>query len=172
MHQRAAVISNKKHLVLNTNGMLYFVNNSTSVWISNVNTVYPMQYAHLVVVFWCVVCCMVNSHYSFSRVCFTGTGSTVSQWHWNNPGGYAQCRPIPNPGARFTNGFPIAIQIRWKFHFTLISIIIHWSLHDFVHGTTAVLSWHVQKFVAIGWQAMELQRGDDSIEFELRAKNR
>ena len=49
------------------------------------------------------------------------------------------------PGPRFTNGFSIAIQIRWKFRFTLISILIHWSLQNFVQGTTAELSWHVQK---------------------------
>ena len=75
-------------------------------------------------------------------------------------------------GPRFTNGFSIAIQIRWKFRFTLISILIQWSLQNFVHGTTAVLSWHVQKFVAIWWPATELQQGEISIEFELRAKNR
>ena len=74
------------------------------------------------------------------------------------------------PGPRFTNGFSIAIQIRWKFRFTLISILIQWSLQNFVHGTTAVLSWHVQKFVAIWWPATELQQGEVSIEFELRAK--
>ena len=74
------------------------------------------------------------------------------------------------PGPRFTNGFSIAIQIRWKVRFTLISILIQWSLQNFVHGTTAVLSWHVQKFVAIWWPATELQQGEVSIEFELRAK--
>ena len=58
-------------------------------------------------------------------------------------------------GPRFTNGFSIPIKIRWKFHFTLISILIPWSLQNFVHGTTAVLSWHVQKFVAIWWPATE-----------------
>ena len=77
-----------------------------------------------------------------------------------------------HPGPRFTNGFSIEIQIRWKFRFTLISIQIEWSLQNFVHGTTAVLSWHVQKFVVIWWPATELQQGELSIEFELRAKNR
>ena len=77
-----------------------------------------------------------------------------------------------SPGPRFTNGFSIAIQIRWKLRFALISIQIKWSLKNFVHGTTAVLSWHVQKFVAIWWPVTELQQGEVSIEFELRAKNR
>ena len=75
-------------------------------------------------------------------------------------------------GPRFTNSFSIAIQIRWKCRFTLISILIQWSLRNFVHGTTAVLSWHVQKFVAIWWPTTELQQGEVSIEFEFRAKNR
>ena len=74
--------------------------------------------------------------------------------------------------ARFTNGFSIAIQIRWKFRFTLTSILIQWSLQNFVHGTTAVLSWHRQKFVAIWWQATELWQDEVSIEFELRGKIR
>ena len=46
------------------------------------------------------------------------------------------------------HGFSIAIQIRWKFCFTFTSILIRWWLQNFVHDTTAVLSWHVQKFVA------------------------
>ena len=54
-------------------------------------------------------------------------------------------------GARFTNGFSIAIQIRWRFRFALTSILIQLSLQNCVHGTTAVLSWHVQKVVAILW---------------------
>ena len=32
------------------------------------------------------------------------------------------------PGPRFTNGFSVAIKIRWKFRFTLISILIQWLL--------------------------------------------
>ena len=45
------------------------------------------------------------------------------------------------------------------------------SLQNFVHDTTAVLSWHVQKLVAIWWQTMEIQQGKIPIEFELRAYN-
>ena len=75
------------------------------------------------------------------------------------------------PGPHFTNVFSIAIQIWWKFHFTLTSILIQWSLQNFVHGTTSVLSWHVQKFVGIWWPAKKLQQGEFSVEFELQTKN-
>ena len=78
-------------------------------------------------------------------------------------------RPLQT-GPRFTNGFVIAIQILWKFRFTLTSILIQWSLQFLVRGTTALLLSHVQKFVAIWWPAMELQQGEISIEFELRTK--
>ena len=74
------------------------------------------------------------------------------------------------PGYRFTNGFSIAIQIRWTFCFILTSILIQWSLQNFAHRTTAVLSWHVQKFIAISWSATEWQQGEICIEFEIRAK--
>ena len=49
--------------------------------------------------------------------------------------------------------------------------VIQWSLQNFVHGTTAVLSWHVQKPVAIWWPVTELQQGEASTELELWAKN-
>ena len=71
-------------------------------------------------------------------------------------------------GSCFLKVFPS----QWKFHFTLASILVQWSLQNFVHGTTAVLSGHVQKFVAIWWPATELQQNEVSIEFELRAETR
>ena len=77
---------------------------------------------------------------------------------------------VTQVGPRLTNGFSIAIQIRWKFCFTLTSTLIRWSLQNFVHGTTAVLSWHVQKCVAVWWLATELQQGEVSIEFALWIK--
>ena len=42
------------------------------------------------------------------------------------------------------------------------------SLQIFAHGTTAVLSWHVYKFVAISQPAVALLRSEIFIEFELR----
>ena len=75
------------------------------------------------------------------------------------------------PGS-FANGFSIAIQIRWQFRFTLTSILTKISLHNFVHGTTTVLSWHVQKIVAIWGSAVELQQDEVSIEIEFRETNR
>ena len=53
----------------------------------------------------------------------------------------------------FINGISIVIQIRWKFRFSLASILTKWSLHAFVHATTAVLSWHVQNLVEI-WSSL------------------
>ena len=82
------------------------------------------------------------------------------------PGGIAV-----NLGPVSLTVFSIAIQIRWIFRFTLTSILMQWSLQNVVHGTTAVLSWHVQKIVAIWWPATELWQGEVSLEFELRAKN-
>ena len=76
-----------------------------------------------------------------------------------------------SPGPRFTNGFSIAIQIRWNFRLTVTLILIQWPLQNCVHGTTAVLSWHVQKFVAIWRTGAELQQGEVSMELELRSKN-
>ena len=46
-------------------------------------------------------------------------------------------------GTPFTNDFSLVIQIRWKLHFALIQVVAKWSLWNFAHGTTAVLSWSV-----------------------------
>ena len=37
--------------------------------------------------------------------------------------------------------------------------------------STAVVSLHVQQFVAIWWSETELQQGEVSIKFKLQAKN-
>ena len=47
---------------------------------------------------------------------------------------------ISRPGSVSQTGFAITIQIRWKFRFTLTSMLIQWSRQFFVHGTTTVLS--------------------------------
>ena len=41
---------------------------------------------------------------------------------------------------------------------------------DFAHSTTAVVSWHVQNFVAMKYHTMEWQHNQFAIEFELRWK--
>ena len=98
-----------------------------------------------------------------------GSDNAMGPWHW-------MCAKPEmtwsSTGPRFTNTFSIAFQIRWKFRFTLISSLIEWWLQNFVHGMTAVLSWHVQKIVVIWWPPTELQQDEVSIEFELRAKKR
>ena len=53
-----------------------------------------------------------------------------------------------------------------SFHLDPITVIAT----NIAHDTTAVLSWHVQKFVAIWWPAAELQQRAFSIEFELQAE--
>ena len=53
--------------------------------------------------------------------------------------------------SHFTIDFSTVIQISQTTCSALIQIIEDWSLQNFAHATTAVLSWHVQKFVA-SWQ--------------------
>ena len=48
-----------------------------------------------------------------------------------------KCGPRP----RFTNGFSIAIQIRWKFRFTLTSILIQWLPQLCCRGMCKKLLW-------------------------------
>ena len=39
-----------------------------------------------------------------------------------------------------------------------------WAQQIFAHAITAMLSWHVQTFVAIRWLVIEIQQGEASIE--------
>ena len=75
----------------------------------------------------------------------------------------------PSLGPVSLTVFPSQFKFDGNFRFTLTSILIQWSLQNLVHGTTTVLSWHVQKFVAIWWPATDLWQGEVSIQFELRA---
>ena len=70
-----------------------------------------------------------------------------------------------HPGAHFTNNFSIVIQIRLKIHYAPIEFVDKWSLLKFAHGTTAVLSWHVQNFLAIWYPTKELNWNQLSIRF-------
>ena len=76
------------------------------------------------------------------------------------------------PGARFTNDFLPAIQIRWKFRLAVILLLAIRSQQIFAHATTAQLSCHVQNFVAITVLELRWEWNEISIEFELRWKNR
>ena len=76
------------------------------------------------------------------------------------------------PGARFTNDFLPAIQIRWKFRLAVIPLLAIRSQQIFAHTTTAQLSCHVQNFVAITVLESRWERNVISIEFELRWKKR
>ena len=75
-------------------------------------------------------------------------------------------------GTHFTIYFSIVIPIRWKFHSACIQVTVKWSLSNFAHGTTAVLSCHVQNSAALWHLIMELQSFRFPIGFELQWKNR
>ena len=62
-------------------------------------------------------------------------------------------------------------NIWWKFHSALIQVVVRWSLWNSVHDMTALLSWHVQNFVATWYPTMELHWRQFSIEFQLLWKN-
>ena len=48
----------------------------------------------------------------------------------------------------------------------LIQVMIEWSLWNFAHGATAVLSWNLQNCVALWYHTMELRQFQFSIGFE------
>ena len=73
-------------------------------------------------------------------------------------------------GARFTNDFLPAIQIRWKLRLAVIPLLTIRSQQIFAHATTAQLSCHEQKFVAITVLKSRGDWNEISIEFELRWK--
>ena len=54
-------------------------------------------------------------------------------------------------GTPFTHDFVLIIQIHLKIHFAIFQILADRLLQKFTHAMTAVLSWHVQIFVAITW---------------------
>ena len=60
------------------------------------------------------------------------------------------------------------IQIPWKSPLALTSIKDHHTAYGMTahYDMAAVLSWHVQKFVAIWWPWMELQQRKSSNKFE------
>ena len=58
-----------------------------------------------------------------------------------------------------------------KSRFAFTTILTLWLLQSFVHGTTAVLSWHIKKILVIFLPVIELQLCKFSIEFELQTNN-
>ena len=54
--------------------------------------------------------------------------------------------------------FSDVFQIQWKWHSALIKVVMKWSLWNFAHGMTAVMSWHVQNFVAMWYPTVEWSR--------------
>ena len=74
------------------------------------------------------------------------------------------------PGARFTNDFLPAIQIRWKLCLAVIPLLAIRLQQIFAHATTAQLSCHVQNFVAITVLELRWEWSEISIEFDCDGK--
>ena len=72
----------------------------------------------------------------------------------------------------FTNNIFLVIQIRWNIILAVIQSLDCKSLQFVAHGTTTLLSWHVQNLVGNFVSEFELRQNEISIEFELQAKNR
>ena len=75
-----------------------------------------------------------------------------------------------DPGAHFANDFSTVIQIQWKFHSALITVIKKWLLWNFAQGMIAVLSWHVQNLVGIWFRTTRVMPKWFFVEFELQRK--
>ena len=72
---------------------------------------------------------------------------------------------IHTPGAHFTNGFSIIIQIGWKIWISMTPLWGIILLQNFAHGTTAQLSCHVQNFIVIRSLWLEWEQDEVSIEW-------
>ena len=59
------------------------------------------------------------------------------------------CMLFEQHEVRFTKDYPIFIKINSNFLLCSNSNHKKWSLQNFVHATTAMVSWHVQNFVVI-----------------------
>ena len=61
-----------------------------------------------------------------------------------------------------TNNVPVAIEIKWKFHFAPIPVLLKWLLWILAHDTTAMYIWCT---------AMELHWNQISIEIKLQCRD-
>ena len=78
-------------------------------------------------------------------------GSLISSFLWSRWRGNI-------PGACATCNFTYLARGPWKIHFALMYTLSNRSLRHFAHGTIALLSWHVQSYVAIPLPRTELQK--------------
>ena len=77
----------------------------------------------------------------------------IHRWPVNSP----HKRPVTRKRFPFDDVImSIVIQIWWKFYSTLIQLVMKWSLWNFENVMLAVLSCHVQNFVAIWYTIMKL----------------
>ena len=65
------------------------------------------------------------------------------------------------------NDFPIIIQIRWKFHLTVIQLLVTILQQNVAHTTTVQVSCYEQNFVAIILLQFGWEQNENSITFEL-----
>ena len=66
--------------------------------------------------------------------------------------------------------FFIKIQITGEDCFAVSQMLIRWLLPNFAYGMTAVLSWHVQKFVAMCLPGMDSQQTSNSLNLNYDGK--
>ena len=121
---------------------------------------------------WLSIIVLFQRWYSWDSISFVWTLLSHSckpfYLHCHPPRKVSWCEP----GARFTNDFLPAIQIRWKLRLAVIPLSVIRSQQIFAHATTAQLSCHVQNFAAIAVLESRWEWNEISIEFELWWKNR
>ena len=71
------------------------------------------------------------SIHTMDSCCWDNTVESICLWTYDQ---HSIC------GEHFTNNFPIIIQIRWKINSAVIQVVGKWSLLNFAHGLTPVLS--------------------------------
>ena len=82
--------------------------------------------------------------------------------------GYITAEPA---ATHLTHHIPLLIEIPQNRQFASLHIISMWSLQNFAHVTTAMLSWHVQNFVVIWSTIIKLQQNIFTIQLEKCVKN-
>ena len=91
--------------------------------------------------------CKMIKHANLNQ-CLSATCDLTVAWKKNGP--FKKMLPCCS-GSHLTNDFSIVIQFRWEFHSALIQFTVKMIVKN-AHGSTAVLSCHLQNFVAIWYR--------------------